>query len=626
MKKLHLYIISFLVLFVFGCSNSITTPEPPVKAPIRNIEIKSESPAMDVGNKITLSVATEDNSELEALTWEYDKTYLYKITNTESSITLEILKPGSTLISVTESNTWKKASFEINIKETPLPTPADFDPYNKQPVGFDSNPLYGENHIHLLNIIKNYGSNGGMLRDKPKPDLDFDFTEQKIIFSPDDDTQTISLSLVDINTKEITPDTDIQWFVVQNYPSDAIYTAQESSNPYCPVTITSGQTSGTVTLQSKKPSFYNDPKSRTNGDIIAVIDNRYIHRKPFYVLNEKEEGKQTVVTKVNEIVDEMISPMWQFSDLQKALFIQETVCKHLTYDMDYVNRATDENMFIHGLAVCEGYARMYSRLAKELGMLVRVDIETKIAQHAWNRIWIDDGFYYIDTTWDDLNENEYLLDYFLMPVDTFETRHPRTLSAYKDGNFGTKHVSTAISGNEQLYNSMKAEGMPVIEPSRVSRKPDLSKIDFIGTEYNSGYITTYDTDLEYTTGYDGLWHQIEPGIRNIVSNINHRNESYYDPLGSQPFFILIRRKEPGKESSEYVKLNITDKYSGPTWIETSEDGTVYNINTKMEYSTDNSNFIPVTSNEMKLSPGIYYFRLKGSKNNLPSEAVTVSVL
>ena len=625
MKKISFSFLLLFSLLLFGCSNITSTDTALLpKKPIRNIKIISDSISFIVEDTINLSIKAEDDSSLNKITWSFDSNYLEELSKTDSSITLKALKSGTITITASETDTKRETSLKIEIKdkEQTLPVPQQFNPYDKQPIGFDVNPLYSKEH--LLNIIKNYGYYGGILRDNPQPNTDFDFTNERIIFSPAENTiQTISL--IDTTTKKAVSNSDIQWFVIQNYPSDAIYNLEESDNAYCPITIVQGSDNSTVTLHTKKTPYYNNAEYQTNGDIVAVVDNKYIHRQPFYVLNTKEEKQRDAVTDINKVVYDMISPMWQFTDLEKALFLQETVCKHLTYDLTMTVTPTENNIFLERSAVCEGYAKMYGRLAKELGMLVRVDMDPVISHHAWNRIWIDDGFYYLDTTWDDIKEDpdKYLLYYFLMPVVNFEESHPRTESAKKDGHFGEKHIS--LGENEALYNSMKEKGMPKSDPTKASTKPDLTKIDFIGTSYNSGYITTNDTNLQYSTGYDGIWHPIIPGVKNKVENITLVNRSYYVPKNHLPFFILIRRMEPEKESSEYVKINITDKLSGPTWIEVAEDGTIYNLNTNMEYTTDNIQFKDVKTNTLKLPSGTYYFRLKGSKNNFPSESYKVIV-
>ena len=502
-------------------------------------------------------------------------------------------------------------------------TPPDnqyFEPTQKQPIGFDSNPLFSKDYLHR--IIRNYVYNGGALRDNPKPYVDFDTTENKIILSPRE-KNTVTLSLVDTQNNNVIPDDNVEWFIVQSYPWDSIFDADESHNDYCPVKIEHTNQKATVNLTANITSNYNT-KNETFGDIIAVVDGKYIHRKAIYVLNNSQDNDLETHNEVEKVINEMISPMWHLSDLEKALFMQEAVDMNLTYDMDFLRKPTYENLFIKKRAVCEGYARMYARLGKELGMVVREDIDTTTANHAWNRIWIDDGFYYIDTTWDDQDEdNDYLLYYFLMPVENFEYDHPRTKSARKDGNFGTKHLS--IGENEQKYKDMKAKGIPVADPGSISASPDLSKIDFIGDGINTGYIITSETDLEYTTGNDGKWTPLIPGVKNKVNNITMENESVYDPKENLPYYIMVRKVESGKKPSEYKKINIYKKYNNPTWIEVTPDGTVHNISTKMEYSTNGqTDFIQVTDNTMKLEPGTYYFRLKGTKNNLASEAVEIN--
>lgn len=102
------------------------------------------------------------------------------------------------------------------------------------------------------------------------------------------------------------------------------------------------------------------------------------------------------------------------SDLEKLLAIHEWVARESEYD--YANYLygiipdisyTAEGVFDNNLAVCDGYTRAMSRLLNREG-IENVRVESEIMNHAWNAVKIDDKYYHVDTTWDDVGKDDYL--------------------------------------------------------------------------------------------------------------------------------------------------------------------------------------------------------------------------
>lgn len=92
------------------------------------------------------------------------------------------------------------------------------------------------------------------------------------------------------------------------------------------------------------------------------------------------------------------------SDYAKIKAIHDIICKRTNYDYvnlsntDYVTQYTAYAALFDGKAVCQGYALLFFRMARELGLDVRI---VAGPDHAWNIVKLDGLYYEVDCTWDD---------------------------------------------------------------------------------------------------------------------------------------------------------------------------------------------------------------------------------
>ena len=100
------------------------------------------------------------------------------------------------------------------------------------------------------------------------------------------------------------------------------------------------------------------------------------------------------------------------SDYEKELAIHDYICKNCRYVADDYNnlKISPYDMLVSGEAVCEGYARTAQLLMNLSGIKnYLVTGESDItgsgrAGHMWNVVTINDENYYLDVTWDDIDE------------------------------------------------------------------------------------------------------------------------------------------------------------------------------------------------------------------------------
>ena len=152
-------------------------------------------------------------------------------------------------------------------------------------------------------------------------------------------------------------------------------------------------------------SFYPDQYDESTG----------MYRHDVYITLEYRTTlaqEQTVASRVESLVRELgISGQ---SDYQKALAINQWLYTNVNYDYanledtTYTLKFTDYAALIDKVAVCQGFALAFYRLALEAGLDARY-IRSAEMNHAWNIVRINGIYYELDSTWDS-NIRQYYTD------------------------------------------------------------------------------------------------------------------------------------------------------------------------------------------------------------------------
>lgn len=96
------------------------------------------------------------------------------------------------------------------------------------------------------------------------------------------------------------------------------------------------------------------------------------------------------------------------SDYDRVLFVHDYIVEHTNYDT--AGAATGVNgiwstaygCLVKGNAVCQGYAEAFLLLMDKLGIPAgMVAGVTDVGLHAWNYVYVNGAYYWLDTTWDD---------------------------------------------------------------------------------------------------------------------------------------------------------------------------------------------------------------------------------
>ena len=146
---------------------------------------------------------------------------------------------------------------------------------------------------------------------------------------------------------------------------------------------------------------------KVSGMYSNLADGRRLYsinyRLEYYTTAEEE---QAVTEKINETITDL--DLNSGSDYIKIKKIHDFVCDTIQYDYinvsntDYKYQFTTYGALFKGRAVCQGYATLFYRLCREVGIPVRVITSSN---HAWNIVKLNDKYYNIDCTWDDTDKD-----------------------------------------------------------------------------------------------------------------------------------------------------------------------------------------------------------------------------
>ena len=138
--------------------------------------------------------------------------------------------------------------------------------------------------------------------------------------------------------------------------------------------------------------------------------------EPEYILNGKSinAGSQELIdamyafhTKVQEIVNGI--PVNCTTDYEIALYLHDYLAEHVTYTLEGEHPSAYAAIIL-GEAACYGYSKAYQCLLNAAGIRARTitgdsdNGEGNLMGHAWNLVWLDGDCYYVDVTWDDLDD------------------------------------------------------------------------------------------------------------------------------------------------------------------------------------------------------------------------------
>ncbi len=149
------------------------------------------------------------------------------------------------------------------------------------------------------------------------------------------------------------------------------------------------------------------------------------------------------ITKINNEVNRIVSEANKLNtDYEKELYVHDTLSKEITYNKRLVDDQSIYSLFINKEAVCTGYAKAFQLIMMKLGIPTYTITGYTTENHTWNLIELEDGFYNVDVTYDDLGDIT-LYKYFNQNDTSISKDHIKDniSSKFKYVN-GTKYLNT----------------------------------------------------------------------------------------------------------------------------------------------------------------------------------------
>lgn len=153
-----------------------------------------------------------------------------------------------------------------------------------------------------------------------------------------------------------------------------------------------------------------------------------IQTKPLY----SEEEKILLDAFVDNVITELINE--NMNTREKIKVIHDYIINHSVYDEKRAeaiqNNANVDVQYpshkatgplLKGIALCSGYSDAMSLFLSKMQIK---NYKVASADHVWNLVYVDDGWYHLDLTWDDpvvsTHENLLLHDFFLITTDKLQ--------------------------------------------------------------------------------------------------------------------------------------------------------------------------------------------------------------
>lgn len=98
------------------------------------------------------------------------------------------------------------------------------------------------------------------------------------------------------------------------------------------------------------------------------------------------------------------------SDFEKERYVHDALIQRTDYSLSADMNQTAYSALVNGRTVCAGYARAFQYIMQQLGIPCYYCTGYAGEAHAWDIVFLGDGFYNVDVTWDDTDGGTY--DYF----------------------------------------------------------------------------------------------------------------------------------------------------------------------------------------------------------------------
>jgi hypothetical protein len=208
---------------------------------------------------------------------------------------------------------------------------------------------------------------------------------------------------------------------------------------------------------------------------------------------------EAAILKSDQYVDDTMT------DKEKVRALHDYLVFYTSYDLTY-SRYTAYDALVNGSAVCDGYAKAFNiLLAYQNIKSIRVTCDD--LNHAWNQVYVDGGWYYVDCTWDDPIKDDtdcksfIDYEYFLKNEQEFQAEgvygHHGTYAGNQPSN-GTVFLNIPSEGSDNL--TYDGDNWYRLTPDRRIVKTDFygnNEVQVYDTRYQGSCITVYNHMIYY---------------------------------------------------------------------------------------------------------------------------------
>ncbi|WP_270844864.1 transglutaminase domain-containing protein [Thomasclavelia ramosa] len=182
---------------------------------------------------------------------------------------------------------------------------------------------------------------------------------------------------------------------------------------------------------------------------------------PSYSYSKSE--RDTLTAQLESVRDELVNSISsESSDYDKLKKIYQFVIEKCRYVDNAKDNQYITSSLIYGETVCSGYVKAIQYLAEAVGIKSAYIVGKEIgasddeAYHAWNLIYLDDDYYYLDATWGDYDSEGNIfamMNYFMFdsddmlklyePLDQYEITKQGNYTYFKYENLYNENYNKA---------------------------------------------------------------------------------------------------------------------------------------------------------------------------------------
>ena len=166
-------------------------------------------------------------------------------------------------------------------------------------------------------------------------------------------------------------------------------------------------------MRKDRPEYFWLPTAYSLKDTGGQIAVRFAETESDWICTREE--RISAEGEIKAVLNEYLGTLsGEESVFELELKAHDFLCKSIEYDNDALKHTTGDHVawtvygaFIDGKAVCEGYAKAMQIMCFMQGINCGVVTGVTTSAHMWNYVEIDNGWYFVDVTANDVSDKGY---------------------------------------------------------------------------------------------------------------------------------------------------------------------------------------------------------------------------